>query len=83
MSVGGADCGCGYAYVVSSPDPTLEEGKGSGELGLNLGPALRNFHAPMRSKLWFSHMTSLPQECNIAIRVGRRLLFKQYYQSLK
>ena len=32
-----------YVYVVSSPDPTLEEEKGL------VGPTLRNFHAPMRS----------------------------------
>ena len=35
--------------VVSSPDPTLEEEKGLVNLGRILGPALRNFHAPMRS----------------------------------
>ena len=37
--------------IVLFPDPTLEEGKGSGELGPS-GPALRNFHAPIRSQLW-------------------------------
>ena len=35
--------------LVSSPDPTLEEEKGLVNLGRILGPALRNFHAPMRS----------------------------------
>ena len=35
--------------VVSSPDPTLEEEKGLVNLGRIFGPALRNFHAPMRS----------------------------------
>ena len=45
------------------PRPHLQGGKGSGELG----PALRNFHAPIKSQLWHCHMTTLPQECNIAI----------------
>ena len=36
--------------VVSSTDATLEEGKGSGELGPN-GPVLRNFLVPIRSQL--------------------------------
>ena len=35
--------------LVSSPDPTSKEEKGLVNLGRILGPALRNFHAPMRS----------------------------------
>ena len=54
-----------YVYIlVLPPDHTSKEDMGLGGI---LGPALRNFHAPMRSQLWLSHMTSLPQECNIAI----------------
>ena len=53
--------------MTSCPDPTLKEEKGLVNLGRILGPALRNFHAPMRSQLWLSHMTSLLQEYNIAI----------------
>ena len=44
--------------IVSSPVPTLEEKKGLVRI---LGAALSNFHAPMRSQLWLSHLTSLPQ----------------------
>ena len=53
--------------VVSCPDPTSKEEKGLVNLGRIFGPALRNFHAPIRSLLWHCHVTSLPQECNIAI----------------
>ena len=53
--------------IVSFPDPALKEGKGLANLGRMLGPALRNFHTPIRSQLWHCHMTSLLQECNIAI----------------
>ena len=53
---------CNYirVYFSLAPRPHLQGGYGS-------GPALRNFHAPMRLQLWLSHMTSLPQECNITI----------------
>ena len=54
-----------YVYIlVSPPDHTSKEDMGLGGI---LGPVLRNFHSPMRSQLWLSHMTNLPQECNIAI----------------
>ena len=53
--------------AISSPDPISKEEKGLVKLGRILGPALRNFHTPMRSQLWLSHMTSLPQECNITV----------------
>ncbi len=56
-----------WGYLVSCPDPTSKEEKGLVNLGRILGPALRNFHAPIRSLLWHCHVTSLPQECNIAI----------------
>ena len=38
-------------YLVSSPDPTLEEGKGSGEFGHNPWARERNLSAPMRLQL--------------------------------
>ena len=38
-------------YLVSSPDPTLEEGKGSGEFGHNPWARERNLSAPMRVQL--------------------------------
>ena len=37
--------------LVSSPDPTLEEGKGSGEFGHNSWARERNLSAPMRLQL--------------------------------
>ena len=37
--------------LVSSPDPTLEEGKGSGEFGHNPWARERNLSAPMRLQL--------------------------------
>ena len=48
--------------IVSSPDPTLEEGKGSGEFGHNPWARERNLSAPMRLQLYLSHMTRQPQE---------------------
>ena len=51
-----------YLSVVSSPDPTLEEGKGSGEFGHNPWARERNLSAPMRLQLYLSHMTRQPQE---------------------
>ena len=38
-------------HLVSSPDPTLEEGKGSGEFGHNPWARERNLSAPMRLQL--------------------------------
>ena len=40
--------------LVSSPDPTLKEGKGSGDLGKKLGPVddpRRNLRVPIRLQL--------------------------------
>ena len=49
-------------FIVSSPDPTLEEGNGSGEFGHNPWTRERNLSAPMRLQLYLSHMTRQPQE---------------------
>ena len=38
--------------LVSSPDPTSKEEKGLVNLGRILGPALGNFHVPIKSQLW-------------------------------
>ena len=51
-----------WVHIVSSPDSTLREGKDLVILGQILGPLWRNFHVPIRSQLWYSHMTSLPQD---------------------
>ena len=51
--------------LVSSPDPTSKEKKGLVNLGRILGPALRTHTNEIAALL--SHMTSLPQECNIAV----------------
>jgi hypothetical protein len=56
--------GGGSEYVVLYPDPTETTypdptSKEEKNLGRILGPALRNFHAPMRSQLCHNHMTSL------------------------
>ena len=64
-------------HLVSCPDPTSKEEKGLVNLGQILGPALRNFHAPIRSLLWHCHVTSLPQECNIAILAVQAKLHMQ------
>jgi hypothetical protein len=56
-----------WANIVSYPDPTSKEEKDLVNFGRILGPALRNFHVPMRSQLCHSHMTNLLQECNSAI----------------
>ena len=65
--------------VVLFPDPTLKEGKGSGELGPN-GPALRNFHAPIRSQLWHSHMTSFT--AGIQHRYSYSIMLTNWIQAL-
>ena len=54
-------------FLVLFSDPTSKKERGLVNLGKILRTALRNFHAPIRSQLWHCHMTSLPQECNIAI----------------
>ena len=56
-----------HGGVVLSPDLTSKEEKGLVNLGKILGHVPRNFHVPVRSWLWLSHMTSLPQECNIVV----------------
>ena len=66
-----------FPHLVPCPDPTSKEEKGLVNLGRILGPALRNFHAPIRSLLWHCHVTSLPQECNNAILAVQAKLHMQ------
>ena len=68
-----------YMHISLVPRPHPRGGKGSGELGLNLWACTEEF--PRANQISVSHMTGLPQECNITIPCAEEFPQPQLWHS--